>query len=82
VLFFTLLLTLLGFAVSLLISIVAIVGAAQLHGSAPNLQLAYRSVAPPIALIAGGVSFVVALVIEIRHYRQSKALAEIVRASR
>jgi hypothetical protein len=81
VLFFTLLLTLLAFAVSLLFSILAIAMAARLHGSTPNLQLAYRSVAPWIAVVAGGVSFVVALVMEIRHYRQSKALVEIARAS-
>jgi hypothetical protein len=82
VLFFTLLLTLLGFAVGLLLSILGIVIAAQLRGTSPNLQLAYRSVAPSIAVVAGGVSFVVALVMEIRYYRHSKALAEIARASR
>src|SRR5262245_38433072 len=77
VLLFTLLLTLLAFAVSLLFSILAIVIAARLHGSTPNLQLAYRSVVPWIAVVAGGVFFVIALMLEIRHYRQSKALAEI-----
>src|SRR5262245_1996544 len=81
VLFFTLLLTLLGFAIALLLSILAVVIAAQLHGTTPNFRLAYGTVAPPIAVVAGSISFVVALVIEIRHYRHAKALAEIARAS-
>jgi|SRR5215470_2538830 len=81
VLVFTLLLTLLGFAIALLLSILAVVIAAQLHGARPNFQLAYRTVALPIAVVAGSISFVVALVMEVRYYRHAKALAEIARAS-
>jgi TRAP-type C4-dicarboxylate transport system permease small subunit len=82
VLLFTLFLTLLSFAVSLLLSILGLVIAARLHAATPDLRFAYRNVALPVAVVAGSVALVLSLVMEIRHYRQSKALAEIARASR
>ncbi len=81
VLFFTFLLTLLSFAVSLLLSILALVISAKIHGVPPDLGFAYRAVAPPVAAVAGAVTFVLSLLMEIRHYRQAKALAGIARAS-
>jgi hypothetical protein len=81
VLFFTFLLTLLSFAVSLLLSILALVVSAQMRGIAPDLRFAYRQVAPAVGAVAGAVTFVVSLVMEIRHYRQTKTLAGIARAS-
>jgi hypothetical protein len=73
--------TLLAFAVCLLLGIVVTVAlAAHRHGN-PDMTIAYRNIALPSALVAGAVVFVLALVIEIRHYRQSKMLAAIARAS-
>src|SRR5580700_2292243 len=73
--------TLLCFAVSLLLAILGTVIVAALRGVHPDMRLAYRHIALPAALVAGGVSFVVALVLEIRHYRQNKALSAIERLS-
>jgi hypothetical protein len=81
VLFFTFLLTLLSFAVSVLLSILALVVLAKIHGVAPDLRFAYRHVAPVVAAVAGAITFVLSLMMEIRHYRQTKALAGIARAS-
>ena len=81
VFFFTFLFTLLSFAVSLLLSILALVISARIHHVAPDLRFAYRHVAPAVAAVAGAAAFVLSLVMEIRHYRQSQALAGIARAS-
>jgi hypothetical protein len=43
------------------------------------MRIAYRLIALPMALVAGSVVFVLALVMEIRHYRQSKTLSAIER---
>jgi hypothetical protein len=82
VLLVTFLLTLLSFAVSLLLGILGIVIAAWLQGLHPNLTIAYRHVALPVAAIAGVITLISASVIELHHYRQNKALAEIERISR
>jgi hypothetical protein len=81
VLLVTLVLTLLTFAVTLLISIAGLVLAGWLHGTSPDLPFAYRHIALPVALVAGSIVFVLALVMEIRHYRQARTLAGIARAS-
>jgi TRAP-type C4-dicarboxylate transport system permease small subunit len=81
VLFLTFLVTLLCFAVTLLLSILWIVISAAIHGVEPNLRFAYRNVALPVAVVASVVAFLGALITEIRHYRQAKALAGIARAS-
>ena len=73
--------TLLTFAVSLLIGIVGTVVVSFLRHVNPNMTAAYRLIALPAALIAGAIIFVLALTMEIRHYRQSKTLAAIARGS-
>src|ERR1017187_9368700 len=71
--------TLLCFAVSLLFSIFGTVIVASLRGVHPDMRIAYRQIALPIALVAGGIIFVLALIMEIRHYRQAKTLSAIER---
>ena len=72
--------TLISFAVSLLLGIVGTVGVAWAHGTQPNMTVAYRMVALPVSLTAGSIVLVLALAMEIRHYRQRKILAAIERA--
>ncbi len=67
--------TLISFAVSLLLGILGIVIASALRHVHPNMTAAYRLVALPAAVVAGSIIFVLALAMEIRHYRQSKTLA-------
>jgi hypothetical protein len=81
VLLVTFLLTLLVFAVSLLLGILGLVIAARFRGFHPNMTTAYRHIALPLAATAAVVVSIAATVIEIRHYRQNKALAEIERIS-
>lgn len=69
--------TLLCFAVSLLLGILGTVIGAALRGVHPDMRMAYRAIAIPIALAAGSIVFVSALIMEIRHYRQAKMLAAI-----
>jgi hypothetical protein len=77
----TVLVSLLAFAVSLLLGILGIVIAAHVRGTPPDLSFAYRYIAAPIAAIIGAIVMVLAIPLEIRHYRQSKALAQIERIS-
>jgi len=81
VLLITLLGTLISFAVSLLFALLGTVILAALRGVRPDMRVAYRHIAFPIALVAGGIIFAVALVTEIRHFRQAKALTAIERVS-
>jgi hypothetical protein len=81
VLLVTFLLTVLSFAVSLLLSILGLVIAARLHGAELNLSTAYRHIALPVAAVVGAVVLISASVMEIRQYRQTRALAEIERIS-
>ncbi len=69
--------TLLCFAVSLLLAILGTVMVAALRGVHPDMRIAYRVIALPMALVAGSVVFVLAMSMEIRHYRQSKTLSSI-----
>src|SRR5579864_5484292 len=71
--------TLLCFAVSLLLAILGTVIVSALRGVHPDMRIAYRQIALPIALVAGGIVFVLSLVMEIRHYRQVKTLSAIER---
>jgi hypothetical protein len=71
--------TLLCFAVSLLFAIFGTVIVAALRGVHPDMRIAYRHIALPMALIAGGIIFVLVLGMEIRHYRQAKTLSAIER---
>jgi hypothetical protein len=81
-LFVTMLLTLLSFAVTLLVTILTMVMAAAIRGTSPDLRLAYRHVALPVAILVGAGVLVVTVVVEVRHYRQARILAGIARVSR
>ncbi len=82
ILLVTFLLTLLSFAVSLLLGILGIVLAGRLRGIHPNMTLAYRHIAAPAACVVAAIVLISATVMELRNYRQTKGLAEIERASR
>jgi uncharacterized BrkB/YihY/UPF0761 family membrane protein len=71
--------TLISFAVSLLFGIIGTVIVSALRHVHPDMTAAYRLIALPTAVIAGSIIFVLALAMEIRHYRQSKTLAAIER---
>ena len=73
--------TLIVFAASLLVGIVGTVAFSWLRHLQPNMTIAYRMIALPAALVAGAIICVLALGMEIRHYRQMKALAAIERVS-
>jgi len=73
--------TLISFAVSLLVGIIGIVIISALRHVHPDMASAYRLIALPTAVVAGSIIFVLALAMEIRHYRQSKTLAVIERIS-
>ncbi len=81
VLLVTFLLTFLSFAVSLLLGIVGLVIGAKLRGTSANMAIAYRNIAVPAAAVVGAIVLVSAIAMEIRHYREAKALAEIERVS-
>jgi len=73
-------LTLLSFAVSLLLSILGTMLYSWFAHVPPNLPFAYRHIAFPFAVTAGSIGLVLFLIMEIRHYRRRKALAAIERA--
>jgi hypothetical protein len=77
----TFLLTLLSFAVALLLSIMGTVVYAQVKHVAPNLTFAYRHIAFPFAVTVGAIVLVLSLPMEIRNYRQRKTLDGIERVS-
>ena len=77
----TVLVTLLAFAVSLLLGILGIVIAAHVRGIPADMRFAYRYIAAPIAALVGIIVMFLSIALEIRHYRQSKALAQIERIS-
>lgn len=81
VLLVTFLGTLISFAVSLFLGIIGTVTVSALRGVRPDMTMAYRHIALPATVVAGGIIFVLALGMEIRHYRQSKTLAAIERVS-
>ena len=72
--------TLLAFAVSLLLSILGTVVYSQMQHVAPNMPFSYRYIAFPFAISVGVVVLVLSLTMEIRHYRQRKTLVGIERA--
>src|ERR1700688_4570716 len=69
--------TLLCFAISLLLAILGIAIVSAFGGVHPDMRIAYRHIA--MALVAGSIVFVLALVMEVRHYRQNKTLSAIER---
>ena len=78
----TLVVTALAFAVCLFLGIAGLLAGAKLHGSHPDMSLAYRVIALPAALMVGAVVLVSTTVMELRHYRRAKTLEGIARASR
>lgn len=81
VLLVTFLITLLSFAVSLLLGILGLTIWARLRGISPNMVTAYRHIALPVAAAVAAIVLISASVMEIRRYRQTEALAEIERIS-
>ncbi len=77
----TFLLTLLSFAVALLLGIMGTVVYSQVKHVAPNLPFAYRHIAFPFAITVGAIVLVLSLLMEIRNYRQRKTLDGIERVS-
>jgi hypothetical protein len=73
--------TLIAFAVSLFVGIFGVMIVSAMHGIHPQMTNAYRHIALPVAGISGCVIFVATSLTEIRHYRQTKMLAAIERAS-
>jgi hypothetical protein len=73
--------TLIAFAVSLLLGIVGVVIISTVRGVHPEMTMAYRHIALPAAVVAGSIILVLALAMEIRHYRETKTLAAIERVS-
>ena len=73
--------TLILFAISLLLGILGTVAVAAVRHVQPNMTEAYRRIALPVAVAAGIIIFVLALGMEIRHYRQMRTLAAIERIS-
>lgn len=69
--------TLLSFAVSLLLAILGTVVIAALRGVHPDMRIAYGHVALPMAMAAGTIIFLLATILEIRHYQQRKTLTAI-----
>ena len=74
VILITVVLTGLAFAVSLLFGILGMAGIGLVRGHLPDMRMAYRHFAFPIAMTVGSCAFIAAWVMEIRHYRQTKAL--------
>ena len=77
VLLVTFVVTLMSFAVSLLLGIFGVILAAKLKGGHANMTLAYSDVALPIAAMVGTIVLISSAAMEIRHYRQAKALGQI-----
>ena len=77
----TLIGTLLVFAVGLLLAIIGTIIASAVRGIHPDLRITYRFIALPVALVAGGIIFVLSVALEISHYRQTKTLSAIERLS-
>jgi hypothetical protein len=77
----TLLLTLLAFAVSTFLAIAGLIAWARLHDARPVMSLAYRDFGIPVAALVAAVALVSMAVVEIRHYRQTRALSVIERAN-
>ncbi|MGC2183815.1 MAG: hypothetical protein WA637_11075 [Terriglobales bacterium] len=60
------LLALLAFAVCLFLGIFGLMISAGVRGVHPNMTVAYREIAFPAALVAGGIALLVAIVLEVR----------------
>lgn len=69
----TFVLTLLAFAVTLLLAIIGLSVFGVIGGHRPNMANAYRYIAMPMALLVAVVVLLTALVTEIKRYRQRLA---------
>ena len=69
-----------SFAISLFLGIMGALAWAALRHGHPNMTVAYRQIAPPVAVTVGLVTVIAATVFEIRQYRQARVLAGIERA--
>ncbi len=70
---FTFLLTLLSFAVALLLSILGTIVYSLVEHVPPNLMFAYKRIAFPIAISVGAIVLIATLAVEIRNYRQRQS---------
>ena len=77
VLLVTIVVSLLSFAVSLLLGICAVVLAARLHHIHPDLRIAYRFIAAPAAGMVAAIVLVSASFLEARRYTRAKVLGRI-----
>jgi hypothetical protein len=82
VLLITFLITLICFAISLFFGILGLLLAAHVRGFHPDMTLAYRHFALPIAVVVALISLIATTAFEVRSYQQMKVLAEVARASR
>lgn len=80
ILLLTFLGTLLCFAITLLLSILGTAAVAAIRGVHPDMRVAYRHFAVPMAAIEGAVIFICATVLEVRHYHRARTLSAIERA--
>jgi hypothetical protein len=81
VLLVTFIVTLLSFAVSLLLGIGGVVLAAKLRGVHPDMTFAYKRIALPAAAMVAGIVLISSAFLEARHYRRAKTLDRIERVS-
>jgi uncharacterized BrkB/YihY/UPF0761 family membrane protein len=77
----TVLVTLISFAIALLLALLGLILSATAQGISPNLTAAYHRIALPTAIVSGAAVLVLSTVLEVRHYRRAKALARIERIS-
>jgi hypothetical protein len=77
VLLVTIIVSLLSFAISLLLGICAVVLASKLRHIHPDLRIAYRFIAAPAAGMAAMIVLISASFMEVRHYRRLKVLRRI-----
>jgi hypothetical protein len=78
VLVVTFLLALLSFAVGLFLGIVGLLMSAVVRGVHPNMTMAYRDFAVPVATVAAGIALLVAIVIEVRYQKRKRVETRLV----
>jgi hypothetical protein len=66
--------TLLSFAIGLLLGICGVVLWAKLQGVHPDLRLSYRYVAFPAAAMVGAIALIAASFMELRNFRRARSL--------
>jgi uncharacterized membrane protein len=79
VLLVTFVVTLLCFAVGLLLGICGVLLMAAIHGAHPDLRMAYRHIALPAAVAACATVLIASSFIEAQRYRRIKTLRHIER---